>query len=129
MAQVLRNFSFTGRVTRRQFWLSLFALLVLTLLSDLAVSEIFGQVPTTDDLAIDDHFFGDISLTGKIVLALIWIPLIWFYVCAEVRRWHDLGKSGWWLLIMFIPLGYVWTLRECGLTRGTQGANQYGPNP
>jgi uncharacterized membrane protein YhaH (DUF805 family) len=46
-----------------------------------------------------------------------------------VRRMHDQDKSGWWLLIAFIPIiGWI-VLLVFYLTDGTRGTNQYGPDP
>jgi uncharacterized membrane protein YhaH (DUF805 family) len=46
------------------------------------------------------------------------------------KRWHDRDKSGWWSLIILVPIiGGIWFLVECGILPGTPGANQYGPDP
>ncbi|MEM8628242.1 MAG: DUF805 domain-containing protein [Pseudomonadota bacterium] len=47
-----------------------------------------------------------------------------------VRRCHDRGRSGWWLLLTFIPLfGLVWWLIDLGLLAGERGVNRYGADP
>ena len=43
-------------------------------------------------------------------------------IAAGVRRMHDTGKSGWYLLIPIYNL-----ILAC--TRGDEGANEYGPDP
>jgi uncharacterized membrane protein YhaH (DUF805 family) len=46
-----------------------------------------------------------------------------------VRRLHDLGKSGGYFFVRFIPIvGGIWYL-VLMCTDGTWGSNQYGPNP
>ena len=46
-----------------------------------------------------------------------------------IRRWHDLGKSGWWVLTEFIPvIGFVAGLYSL-FAKGDEGANEYGPDP
>ncbi|MDK1017721.1 MAG: DUF805 domain-containing protein, partial [Actinomycetota bacterium] len=46
------------------------------------------------------------------------------------KRWHDRDKSGWWMLIAFVPIiGGLWAFIETGLLQGTESDNQYGPNP
>jgi uncharacterized membrane protein YhaH (DUF805 family) len=46
-----------------------------------------------------------------------------------IRRLHDIGKSGWWFFISFIPLiGSIWLLVLL-VTDSQPGENQYGPNP
>lgn len=48
----------------------------------------------------------------------------------QIKRWHDLDKSGWWVLINFIPIvGGLWCLVECGFLKGTVGPNRFGPDP
>lgn len=45
-----------------------------------------------------------------------------------VRRLHDVGKSGWWYLFIFLPLvGFVIVLIQ--LCRDSAEDNQWGPNP
>jgi len=47
-----------------------------------------------------------------------------------VKRYHDRDKSGWWILILFIPLvGFIWFLIELGCLPGTPGPNRFGPDP
>jgi uncharacterized membrane protein YhaH (DUF805 family) len=47
-----------------------------------------------------------------------------------VKRWQDRDKSGWWILIGFVPIiGGIWAFVECGCLRGTMGDNRYGPDP
>ncbi len=46
-----------------------------------------------------------------------------------VRRLHDIGKSGWWFLIVLIPfIGNIWLLVLLAKD-STDGSNEYGPNP
>jgi len=47
----------------------------------------------------------------------------------SIRRLHDVGKSGWFSLILLVPLvGAIWILiLVC--TDSQPGENQYGPNP
>ena len=46
-----------------------------------------------------------------------------------VRRLHDVGKSGWMLLLAFIPIiGAIW-LFVLFVTEGDMGDNEYGMNP
>jgi len=68
-------------------------------------------------------------------MGVLWIPYFLFALASLipglaccVRRLHDIGKSGWWVLIGFIPLvGLV--LLVFTLMDSQPGPNQYGPNP
>ena len=80
---------------------------------------------------------------GYVVLALISVAakplsflLIIFYLAillptmaVGVRRLHDTGRSGWFLLISLIPIIGGIVLLVFTVTDSTPGANQYGPNP
>jgi uncharacterized membrane protein YhaH (DUF805 family) len=47
-------------------------------------------------------------------------------ICA--KRFHDRGKSGWWVLMAFVPaIGFVWILIELGMLPGDPGPNAHGP--
>ena len=53
----------------------------------------------------------------------------WFLV-AQIKRWHDMDKSGLWCLVNLIPiLGNTYALIELGFQRGTEGPNDYGDDP
>jgi uncharacterized membrane protein YhaH (DUF805 family) len=100
--------NFSGRARRKEYWLFnlfyiIFAIIVMF------VEYIFGTV---------------IIFMGLFMIALI-IPSM----AVTVRRMHDIGKSGWWLLITFIPLfGSIWFfILLC--TNSQKGENQYGLSP
>ena len=53
--------------------------------------------------------------------------LLWPTVAVSVKRWHDRGKSGWWVLLALVPwVGWLWVLIENGLLRGDEGPNRFG---
>ena len=50
-------------------------------------------------------------------------------IAVLVRRLHDVGKSGWWYFIVFIPIiGVIWLLVLLA-TDSNPGSNEYGANP
>ena len=50
-------------------------------------------------------------------------------LAVSIRRLHDTGRSGWWLLVGLIPLvGWILTLIWY-LSDSEVGENTYGPNP
>jgi uncharacterized membrane protein YhaH (DUF805 family) len=67
-----------------------------------------------------------------------WIPILNLILClifflpslaVAIRRLHDTGRSGWWILISLIPLiGFI-VLLIFYCTDSQIGTNQYGPNP
>ncbi|HEX7761077.1 MAG TPA: DUF805 domain-containing protein [Caulobacteraceae bacterium] len=75
---------------------------------------------------------GDIG--GMLMLLLVDLVALglWFWttLATQVKRWHDRGKSGVWMLVGFIPLiGPLWTLVELMFLNGEPGPNQFGPSP
>ena len=50
-------------------------------------------------------------------------------IAVAIRRLHDIGKSGWYLLVVLIPIaGAIWLIVLLA-TEGTTGPNEYGPDP
>jgi len=108
--------TFSGRATRSEYWyFVLFPFLVF--LSAFVVDGILN-------MALDAPALGGNMLTGVVMLFLL-LPLI----SAAVRRLHDLGHSGWWYLIGFVPVvgGVVLLILFC--FQGTPGENRFGPDP
>jgi len=105
---------FNGRARRKEYWM--FALCNL----------IFGMAAAFFDRMFGLHWenydYGPIS---QIYSLLVLVPAL----AVAVRRLHDVGKSGWTLLVLLIPLiGAIWILILL-TTEGDRGINQYGPNP
>jgi uncharacterized membrane protein YhaH (DUF805 family) len=76
---------------------------------------------------IDLAIFGDSSPinTNTIAGLALFLPT-W---AVTIRRLHDLDRSGWWSLLMLVPLiGWFWLLFWF-CTRGTVGSNRFGPDP
>jgi uncharacterized membrane protein YhaH (DUF805 family) len=99
-------FGFEGRINRAQIWLG-FVLLW-------AIDAVVGAVA---------------GFTSNLYY-LVSFVVLWPYLAISVKRWHDRNKSGWWVLIWLIPvIGWIWALIELGFLLGTDGPNQYGPDP
>jgi uncharacterized membrane protein YhaH (DUF805 family) len=71
-----------------------------------------------------------ICLVVGIVIFIFAVLATGISIAVAVKRYHDRNKSGWWVLIVFVPvIGGLWYLIECGFLRGTPGPNNYGPDP
>jgi uncharacterized membrane protein YhaH (DUF805 family) len=104
--------SYQGRISRKVFWI------YGVLLMMVAAMVVFGIV-------------GAVYAASKPLGAILGIPayiaFIWVSFAIQVKRWHDRDKSGWWVLIGFIPvIGSIWALVETGFLRGTVGPNRFG---
>jgi uncharacterized membrane protein YhaH (DUF805 family) len=105
---VLENYAnFSGRARRAEFWWYFLANFIVSVVLNLlqAAASIFVVL---------------VVIYGLAVL----IPGI----AVGIRRLHDTGKSGWWLLIALIPIVGIIVLIVFWATDGQPGPNQYGPS-
>jgi len=113
--KVLRNYAvFSGRATRTEYWM--FVLF----------NFIFALVASLIDLGIGLLTFGfGLGLLNILYSLAVLVPGL----AVSVRRLHDVGKSGWYLLINLIPIGGpIWFLVLL-CTDSQPGDNKYGPYP
>ncbi len=113
--EVLKKYAvFSGRARRKEYWLFLlFSLIVLA-----GASVIDGAA------GLADTWSGIGVLSGLYAIAVL-IPGI----AVSVRRLHDTDHSGWWALLLLVPVvGFIvlliFTVRD-----GQPGHNRFGPNP
>ena len=107
-----KTFQINGRSTRKEYWL--FAL---------ATFIVFFVV------GFYEGYHDPYGEKGLYVGDLLYIALLPTFICVNARRLHDISKSGWWQLILFVPLAgfilwIIWWTRD-----GTIGPNLYGPDP
>jgi uncharacterized membrane protein YhaH (DUF805 family) len=104
----------SGRAGRPEYWY----FILIYLLASALLSIVDGIVGTYNAKA------GIGLLSGLWGLALL-VP----WLAVSVRRLHDIGRSGWWVLIGFVPLvGFV-VLLVFACTRSEPAANRYGAGP
>ena len=108
---VLRNYAeFGGRSRRSEYWYFLLFNLIAAFalsLADSAVRKILG--------------FG---FLGMMYALVVLVPGI----AVSIRRLHDTDRSGWWLLLAFVPivgLVLIWFMAQ----DSDAGTNRYGQNP
>jgi uncharacterized membrane protein YhaH (DUF805 family) len=119
--------SFEGRINRAKWWLGLLILVIVQWIIWYIVAMTMGvDLATSNDPAQMEQTVTAIGIPVGIISLIFLYPTLALYT----KRWHDRGKSGWWTLIILIPLiGGIWALIELGILRGTVGPNQYGPDP
>ena len=106
-------FDFSGRARRKEYWM--FGL----------ISAVISIVLTLLDMGVG--LYSDVYGAGvlsSIYSLAIMIPSI----AVSVRRLHDTDHSGWWLLLIFIPLLGVLILLVV-MCFNSKDDNEYGPNP
>ena len=71
-------------------------------------------------------------------IILAWIPVLGQIIClaffvpglaVSVRRLHDIGRSGWWYLLCFVPIVGPIILIVWYCTDSQPGSNKWGTNP
>ena len=106
-----------GRATRREFWL-----LVLAVYGGIAVAAALA-VPTASA-----HTPRWMAGTAYLVAVILLITGEVAMFCTAVRRMHDIGRRGTWVLIVLVPftIGFFWFLALL-CTPSQQTDNEYGP--
>ena len=120
--------TFSGRATRSEFWwFYLFTVLVNLVASSQASSFVptllDGQDMTENESSyfLNNFFFLYLSTITSLILLL---PSL----AVAVRRLHDVGRSGLWILIAFTVIGII-PLLIWYVTDAKDDENIYGPNP
>ena len=109
--KALKNYAnFSGRARRKEYWLfTLFHLILLILL----IIVDGGLTPE-----------GGLGLWSAIYTFAVLVPTL----AVTVRRLHDTGRSGWWILLNLVPLGAIVVLIFV-VQDSNPGANKFGENP
>ncbi len=105
---------FGGRARRKEYW--------YFLLFNILIEMVLGGIDRVTGSFSPE---AELGLLGGLYSLAVLIPGI----AVSVRRLHDIGKSGGWILIGLVPLvGGIVLLLFMGRD-SQQGENQYGPNP
>ncbi len=81
-------------------------------------------------LSLVEQLAGIPSIGGQGMLVVLYLFAVLLpAVAVGVRRLHDTGRSGWWLLIAVVPILGTIVLLLFTVKNGEPGDNQYGPNP
>lgn len=97
---------FEGRARRRELWY--YVLVYMICFAGLAILQ---------------------SIIGvRVLTGLFWLALVLPGIAVSARRLHDIGRSAWWLLLLFVPFGAI-VLIYWYVQPGVSGPNQYGADP
>ena len=119
---IKKAFDFRSRSSRPEYWYFVLFNIIFAIAA-MIIDRVLGTTFTFDTgFGEQDLGYGYIYLLYALVLM---IPGL----AAGVRRLHDVGKSGWMMLIALIPLiGAIWLIVL--LVKDSQpGDNKWGPNP
>lgn len=103
--------NFEGRARRKSYWLFVLFHILGALVLSVITNPLFG------------------STRFNSIVIIYWLITLIPTLAIQVRRLHDTGRSGWWLLLIFIPLLGNIILLIFFLQDSIPGDNKYGPNP
>ena len=122
-AEAIKSFwsnyaTFKGRARRSEYWfIQLFLIITNVAVAAIDLALMNGDV---------DRF---IANGGGGIVGLVWILVTIVPALAVlVRRLHDTGKSGWWLLMGFVPFAGAIVLFVFTVLDSTPGENKHGPS-
>ncbi|WP_175970069.1 DUF805 domain-containing protein [Burkholderia sp. BCC0322] len=108
-------FSFQGRIGRLPWWIYALASTVLSAIFDA------GSRGAPEE---------DLPVLAMPVLVAIAVIAVWSSIAVGVKRLHDIDKSGWWMLLLFVPIvGALALFVMNGFIAGTPHANRFGEPP
>lgn len=106
------NFAnFSGRARREEYWYYSLAVFVVS-----AILSVLSKA-------------GTVGVIFSIVSFLFSLCILIPGIAVSVRRLHDTGRSGWWLLLCLIPLIGQIVLLVFMVTEGQKGENKWGDDP
>ena len=106
-----KNVTFSGRARRAEYW--------WFILATILVSIVLGVIDGLLGLG------GEFGLLSNIWSLAVFLPSL----AAGARRLHDTDRSGWWMLISFLPLIGLIVLIVFFAQKGTDGPNRFGADP
>ena len=113
-------FSFEGRVGRGAYW-GLFVVSLL-LFGALSAFSVMSALNSPDPAAA--------SGGPSVLVLIVALVFLWPALAIQAKRWHDVDKSAWWILIALVPVvGGLIALIFNGFIAGTPGSNRFGAAP
>jgi len=108
-------FSFRGRISRSEYWLKGFLILLPLSIITNTLMYVFASNP------------------ARVVAMALSVISLWPSFAILIKRWHDRNRSAWLLMIMLIPIlniGFIiWLMIEIWFLPGTEGRNRFGSDP
>jgi len=114
---------FNGRARRKEYWsfqlITLFFMVI-----------VFGFIIGGLAFAESNNFYvpDNVGIVSLAVMLISMLFLVIPNISVTVRRLHDIGLSGWFFLLSFLPFGSL-VLFVMSLLSSQKDANNYGPPP
>ncbi len=122
MLMPLRRYAdFSGRSRRTEYWMFTLGYVIALV--------VLGILMAIGGALSDSNGVSGLSVTAIAVLGIVVLALFIPSLAVQVRRFHDQDKSGWFVLLGFIPYigGLIVIVFMC--LPGTVGDNRFGPDP
>jgi uncharacterized membrane protein YhaH (DUF805 family) len=104
---------FSGRAPRKEYWMFFLFNVIISFVSGLLFGALKGMA----------------NIDLMMLMNLYSLAVLCPGLAVGVRRLHDTNRSGWWMLLGFIPFIGAIVLIVFLATDGTAGDNKFGPNP
>ncbi len=126
-------FSYSGRIGRRDYWIGFAIIFAILIVLFSFFSAYFSSTG------------GD--STDRVFTYLLFTLFLWVHFSVTVKRLHDLNRPTWhyifygllplflMMMVIYPTLSFIgfaiwlWTKYRLGFIRGTEGPNDYGPDP
>jgi uncharacterized membrane protein YhaH (DUF805 family) len=107
MERILHDlFAFSGRIDRITWLLFFLALAAAESFSGTLLRDMLGmQAPAAGGTSLEDYFNDRAGFVAGLIF-------LWPSLAVDVKRWHDIGKSGWLTLIAYGPVLAMYLLEE-----------------
>ena len=117
MIEAVRNVlgkyaTFSGRARRAEYWWWTVAYFLVAIVLSIVDAVVVGAS-------------GGAGVLNLILALALFVPSI----AVAARRLHDINRSGWWQLIIVVPLIGAIVLIVWYCTKGTAGSNRFGEDP
>lgn len=123
-------FSAKGRINRASYWLAAAIYMGVAAIAQLMIAIATALLPGSVGADGEKAMSGLQIAVLTIPSILVYGAIIWSSICVAVKRVHDRDRSGWFVLVQFVPVvGWIWFFVEAGCLRGTVGPNRFGPDP
>lgn len=113
------SFTYSGRASRSEFW---WFMLLSSIIIGEKIFTLFFQAAGNEESAMG------MGLLSSVLNILLMILLIFPSLAVGARRLHDIGRSGWWQLIMITIIGYL-VLIFFWVQESQQEDNDFGQMP
>ena len=126
--------TFSGRALRSEFWWYVLFIFIAQIVLGMVDRAAFGpselmNMSATGMQGMQDGMGFAFSYQPQPITGIFMLATLVPSLAVGARRLHDTGRSGWWQLLVLIPLIGVIVLIVFWASKGSDSENTYGPAP